>query len=96
MQDILDGASNTLAIGERPPNASMDVGWWYTTHREKPAFWEYELATESGFDRDHPECVLFTVRMPDGSSFGKFYFAPASPAEDCPVRHAASGEQVRA
>jgi prepilin-type N-terminal cleavage/methylation domain-containing protein/prepilin-type processing-associated H-X9-DG protein len=27
--DILDGASNTLMVGERPPSADLVFGWWY-------------------------------------------------------------------
>lgn len=27
--DILDGASNTLFVGERPPSADGVLGWWY-------------------------------------------------------------------
>jgi prepilin-type N-terminal cleavage/methylation domain-containing protein/prepilin-type processing-associated H-X9-DG protein len=27
--DILDGTSNTLLVGERPPSANRDLGWWY-------------------------------------------------------------------
>lgn len=27
--DISDGTSNTLAVGERPPSARGDFGWWY-------------------------------------------------------------------
>jgi prepilin-type processing-associated H-X9-DG protein len=27
--DIIDGNSNTLAIGERPPSADFGMGWWY-------------------------------------------------------------------
>lgn len=29
MIDILDGASNTLMVGERPPSADLIFGWWY-------------------------------------------------------------------
>jgi prepilin-type N-terminal cleavage/methylation domain-containing protein len=29
MSDILDGASNTLMVGERPPSADGVLGWWY-------------------------------------------------------------------
>lgn len=28
--DILDGTSNTLLAGERPPSADFNFGWWYT------------------------------------------------------------------
>lgn len=27
--DVSDGTSNTLAVGERPPSAQGDLGWWY-------------------------------------------------------------------
>jgi prepilin-type processing-associated H-X9-DG protein len=27
--DITDGLSNTLLVGERPPSAKLDYGWWY-------------------------------------------------------------------
>jgi len=29
MADITDGLSNTLMVGERPPSADMQFGWWY-------------------------------------------------------------------
>jgi prepilin-type N-terminal cleavage/methylation domain-containing protein/prepilin-type processing-associated H-X9-DG protein len=27
--DIIDGTSNTLMVGERPPSRDMDFGWWF-------------------------------------------------------------------
>jgi prepilin-type processing-associated H-X9-DG protein len=30
LTDIMDGASNTLAAGERPPSSDLQAGWWYT------------------------------------------------------------------
>jgi prepilin-type processing-associated H-X9-DG protein len=27
--DIVDGTSQTLLVGERPPSADLDYGWWY-------------------------------------------------------------------
>jgi prepilin-type N-terminal cleavage/methylation domain-containing protein/prepilin-type processing-associated H-X9-DG protein len=29
LADALDGASNTLLVGERPPSADLQFGWWY-------------------------------------------------------------------
>jgi prepilin-type N-terminal cleavage/methylation domain-containing protein len=29
MSDVSDGASNTLAVGERPPSWDLMYGWWY-------------------------------------------------------------------
>jgi prepilin-type processing-associated H-X9-DG protein len=29
MTDILDGTSQTVVVGERPPPASLRAGWWY-------------------------------------------------------------------
>lgn len=28
-EDILDGTTNTMMVGERPPGAGGDLGWWY-------------------------------------------------------------------
>jgi prepilin-type processing-associated H-X9-DG protein/prepilin-type N-terminal cleavage/methylation domain-containing protein len=29
LTDATDGGSNTLLLGERPPSAALDLGWWY-------------------------------------------------------------------
>jgi prepilin-type N-terminal cleavage/methylation domain-containing protein/prepilin-type processing-associated H-X9-DG protein len=29
LSDIIDGSSNTLLIGERPPSQDLNFGWWY-------------------------------------------------------------------
>jgi hypothetical protein len=29
MNDVVDGSSNTLLLGERPPSPDFRYGWWY-------------------------------------------------------------------
>jgi prepilin-type processing-associated H-X9-DG protein len=29
LEDIIDGSTNTLIVGERPPSADLRLGWWY-------------------------------------------------------------------
>jgi prepilin-type N-terminal cleavage/methylation domain-containing protein/prepilin-type processing-associated H-X9-DG protein len=29
ISDVIDGASNTLMVGERPPSGDLRLGWWY-------------------------------------------------------------------
>jgi prepilin-type processing-associated H-X9-DG protein len=32
LADVLDGSSQTIAAGERPPSADFWYGWWYAGH----------------------------------------------------------------
>ncbi|HZU36839.1 MAG TPA: DUF1559 domain-containing protein, partial [Gemmataceae bacterium] len=32
MVDIIDGTSNTLLVGERPPSPDLRFGWWYAAN----------------------------------------------------------------
>jgi len=30
--DITDGTTNTILVGERPPNSNMEFGWWFAAY----------------------------------------------------------------
>lgn len=38
LADVLDGASNTLMIGERPPSSSQKYGWQWAGAGDEPSF----------------------------------------------------------
>jgi len=38
LTDVRDGTSSTLMVGERPPSARLDSGWWYANHLDVHAY----------------------------------------------------------
>jgi prepilin-type processing-associated H-X9-DG protein len=38
MLEILDGTSNTLLVGERPPSTDLVYGWWFAGAGTSPAY----------------------------------------------------------
>jgi len=32
ISDIRDGSSNTIMVGERPPNSNLEFGWWFAAY----------------------------------------------------------------
>ncbi len=50
---VTDGTSQTLMLGERPPSARMDSGWWYTISGDS---YDYLLPAETAADIETPLC----------------------------------------
>jgi prepilin-type processing-associated H-X9-DG protein/prepilin-type N-terminal cleavage/methylation domain-containing protein len=80
--DITDGLSNTLMVGERPPSATLDAGWWYTTHDSPKGWYDYELPIENALDPFNDQCPGFIIHTPSGSEI-KYFFAPGSVTDNC-------------
>lgn len=56
LADVMDGTSNTLAVGERPPSQDLILGWWY-------AGW--------GQDKDGEGDMLLGARTRNHSEYGR-------------------------
>ena len=77
--DIADGTSGTLLVGERPPSADFQFGWWYAG---------------SGFSATGSGDIILGVEQPNllpivtGSCGpGKYSFAPGSFTDRCAMLH---------
>jgi prepilin-type N-terminal cleavage/methylation domain-containing protein/prepilin-type processing-associated H-X9-DG protein len=80
--EITDGVSNTAMIGEGPPSAQLDAGWWYATHPSPKGWVDYELPAESALDPYYPECPGFIITT-DYGFLVKYFFAPGSLTDNC-------------
>jgi prepilin-type processing-associated H-X9-DG protein len=75
--DITDGMSQTVMVGERPPSANMDAGWWYTSHSTAYDH-DFVLTAEAAADPGS-DCVPPPV--------GKFVFGPGRITNQCDMYH---------
>jgi len=56
---ISDGTSNTVVVGERPPNSNLEYGWWFAAY---------------GYDgRGNGDCVLTTNDLAIANHFASTY-----------------------
>lgn len=90
IQGITDGSSNTILVGERPPNSNLEFGWWFAAY---------------GYDgRGNADCVLTSndialsnffityysssPNLPcDGTATSKIGLQPGKPQVGCDAAH---------
>jgi prepilin-type processing-associated H-X9-DG protein len=76
MSQITDGSSQTLMVGERPPSAHLDSGWWYASHWSAYAH-DFILPVEMLMESN--ECVPW--------QHGRFVFGPGRVDNQCDMYH---------
>jgi prepilin-type processing-associated H-X9-DG protein len=81
LRDVVDGTSNTLAVGERPPDFALWFGWWYAG---------------AGMDMRGTGDVVLGVNeyktglVASGTAScppGPYSFGPGSPSAECDMYH---------
>jgi prepilin-type N-terminal cleavage/methylation domain-containing protein/prepilin-type processing-associated H-X9-DG protein len=81
LADILDGTSNTLAVGERPPPDSLEDGWWYSAM----------CGPDQSGGRCRGPATALVVDMPQASSYGgcsgPFFYGPGRLDNPCDRFH---------
>lgn len=76
--DILDGISNTLMVGERPPSATFYYGWWYAGIGQK-----FDGSADSVLGVSE---LNVSFRTP-GCPTGPHQFGPGQISNPCDVFH---------
>ncbi|MFO0811501.1 MAG: DUF1559 domain-containing protein [Gemmataceae bacterium] len=77
--DIRDGLSSTLLVGERPPSAEMDFGWWYGgSGMENVGTGDHTLGV-----RAHAAGRIGVAAC----DFGPYYFVPGRLTNQCDLLH---------
>jgi prepilin-type processing-associated H-X9-DG protein len=83
ISEITDGTSSTLIVGERPPDAGFDFGWWYAgfgidgfgTFDSVMGVAEYDPSSIFGIG---PTCGIPTVQFTAANGFedpcGRYHF----------------------
>lgn len=64
--DITDGLSQTIMVGERPPDGRMDVGWWYTGS-PTPSGPHTLMVVVNSLPDNEPNCLPPAFQLSDGT-----------------------------
>jgi prepilin-type processing-associated H-X9-DG protein/prepilin-type N-terminal cleavage/methylation domain-containing protein len=87
LTDITDGTSQTIMVGERPPSATMDAGWWYTSQPSAGlSAFDFELTAECALDLSNPSCGGYGI-MVNGGIVIKYVYAPGNLNNNCDRYH---------
>jgi prepilin-type N-terminal cleavage/methylation domain-containing protein/prepilin-type processing-associated H-X9-DG protein len=78
LTDATDGLSSTLLIGERPPSANLDLGWWYAGWGQRQnGDAEFLLGARTRcYNQDAATCVE-----------GPYHFTPGTFSNPCDAFH---------
>jgi prepilin-type processing-associated H-X9-DG protein len=79
--DILDGMSNTLAVGERPPPLSLEDGWWYSVMCNPTETRGQCRGPAAGLAMDMPPSSFYS------GCFGPFSYGPGRLDNPCDRFH---------
>jgi prepilin-type N-terminal cleavage/methylation domain-containing protein/prepilin-type processing-associated H-X9-DG protein len=91
VDDVADGTSNTLMVGERPPSADRDFGWWFAgVGMEDDSAADCLLATNTyNQDESGAACPprLANGRFPPLPSDRTSFFQPGVLSDNCHKFH---------
>src|SRR5207302_5216801 len=80
LTDIVDGTSNTLMVGERPPSPNFDWGWWETAVAPGQSLHGGFVGAQCDMD-----VVLGVAELPPGPSGPRFPDEESIRDANCPA-----------